>query len=756
MRLLPIALLVLVGVGVWFATRDGSVAPGPANGEERGGATPLFAPSGPSFVGSETCKECHQERHATWLETGHAYSLREAIPETVAGRFDGKTIRTKYYEATPYQNDGQYFVRVVGLDDRPSGVYRVTAVVGRLFEQAYLFTGPNGEWRVLPICWSITDKTWHQTHEILEDIAGHVQAVPEDYDSRERIFNHGCGQCHATNYDVGHIIREDSTTAYKSSFLEGAVACESCHGPGRDHAAWYKAERAPDTQLPEGVSLLRPHKDLDAQGVLESCGRCHYQHGLEYAIGDDPRTKRFDIAHTRNYDKAGFTADGRLTGLNYHGSTQSQSPCFLKGDMSCLSCHQMHGGEKWGLRWVENSNQQCTQCHEAPQYEARAHTFHEPETRCVDCHMPRFMDGVLHFMRDHRIRSPQPELTERYGQENSPNACNVCHKDQTPKWAREHKESWWGVAPRRLVDDVGQVVALRKDATQVPTDALAATVARPSSELFFRLTALSELSRRIDEPQARQAIRAALTSDHVEVIQVATRALSVNPDPNPDAVTTLVGLLSHPLRTIRVSAGFSLARLGWRSATRSPITDRVWADTIAVFERQLILREASVRAALLADALHRPDEEFQFHFTRAAKLLRNKRSDPTTTQLLLRRTRRLTEAGEHQVALKQYQELLRFLGEPIPILLLDSADSLAAVGQAALAVSNWRAILALPKPPRVLATIARARLAHSAGTPDDLASARSALVQLIGELERDPIGGQSLRRAKYALDRIDE
>jgi hypothetical protein len=37
---------------------------------------------------------------------------------------------------------------------------------------------------------------------------------------------------------------------------------------------------------------------------------------------------------------------------------------------------------------------------------------------------------------------PNPYLSIRYGVDNSPNACNLCHRDKAPEWALEHLKDW--------------------------------------------------------------------------------------------------------------------------------------------------------------------------------------------------------------------------------------------------------------------------------------------------------------------------
>jgi tetratricopeptide (TPR) repeat protein len=48
--------------------------------------------------------------------------------------------------------------------------------------------------------------------------------------------------------------------------------------------------------------------------------------------------------------------------------------------------------------------------------------------------------------RDHGFTSPDPQLTIDHG---VPNACNTCHAKETPEWALEHVNNWYGDTERR-------------------------------------------------------------------------------------------------------------------------------------------------------------------------------------------------------------------------------------------------------------------------------------------------------------------
>ncbi|MEM8885466.1 MAG: multiheme c-type cytochrome [Planctomycetota bacterium] len=739
-RMLLIVFALFVGGGFWLSCQQDAAR------------TTVVAPSRePGFVGSETCKECHEGRHETWLETAHAYALRAPSDQVVDGDFHGEPIKHQFFIATPYQREGRYFIRVEGLDGRPDGDHAVTRVIGRSFEQAYLTTDHTGRWRVLPICWSIERKEWDFTHEILEDIAGHVGAVADDYDSRNHVFNHGCGQCHATDYDVG----EDRETGnLNSTFLEGAVACESCHGPGSVHVAFHEGDEEPDETYVWPERLVHPKKDLrDAEPVLQSCGRCHYVHRWKYAIDADPRIGFEEISMTLNFDQPGFYADGRLSGLNYHGSTQSQSACFTEGNMSCLHCHQMHGGEKFAMKWPGDSDQQCAKCHSLDEYNTKAHTHHDPAlVRCVDCHMPKFLTGVLHFLRDHSIRSPDPYLTEKHGADSVPNACNVCHNNESATWAREHREKLWGPGDATLRRNVDLVMRLRSRDETVTSDELRTMLADEESRGFFRFTALNALSGKSEwwyEPNTQALARRLLQGDDTEMLQLLTEAYSGYR--KQVAAKELMKLLDHPVRTVRVPAAFALARAGWRGGhdIDEPMR-RAFEDARRMLDRQRATVPNLEMIALLADAVGEEEEAratFDLILRRYSAAPGEWR--PALLELLQRLARGFTEKGEHQEALRLYDQVQRAADRMVPdSLQLDAADSIEATGDARTAEMVWGRVLGQAEDESPESILARARLLAGRGKKVD---ARERLLDLRDRLRKDPVGGDHLRRVEWAL-----
>jgi hypothetical protein len=57
--------------------------------------------------------------------------------------------------------------------------------------------------------------------------------------------------------------------------------------------------------------------------------------------------------------------------------------------------------------------------------------------------MPRIMDALLFRARTHQIDDiPDAEMTRRFGQEESPNACLLCHEEKSTEWVQRSLLSW--------------------------------------------------------------------------------------------------------------------------------------------------------------------------------------------------------------------------------------------------------------------------------------------------------------------------
>ena len=160
-----------------------------------------------------------------------------------------------------------------------------------------------------------------------------------------------------------------------------------------------------------------------------------------------------------------------------------ESPCYTRGEMSCLSCHEMHqkrGDPRRRKEWAAgqlkpgmDGNRACVQCHNQFNDTARLaqHTHHAADSSgstCYNCHMPNTTYGILKATRSHQVNSPTVAQSLRTGR---PNACNQCHQDKTLAWTAGHLAQWYKQPKPKLSADEEQVAAsvlwaLRGDAGQ--------------------------------------------------------------------------------------------------------------------------------------------------------------------------------------------------------------------------------------------------------------------------------------------------
>ena len=110
----------------------------------------------------------------------------------------------------------------------------------------------------------------------------------------------------------------------------------------------------------------------------------------------------------------------------------------------------MHAGDVAGQLAPDRlGDRACTQCHAEIARDVRAHTHHAPASsgsRCVECHMPRIVYGVLEIHRSHRVESPDVARDVEGGR---PDACTVCHADRSAAWAADRMRDFWGARYRR-------------------------------------------------------------------------------------------------------------------------------------------------------------------------------------------------------------------------------------------------------------------------------------------------------------------
>ena len=527
--LLPI-LVLLTGLGVLFAGSDrrrAALAAGacillvaagariyhPGGDAGLAAALPAARTDG-GFTTSTACRACHPGPYAAWHRSYHRTMTQVATPVAVQGRFDGVVLRDQGLEWRLERRGDEFWVEMPDpqwfLDDSPDKpplpprfTARVVMTTGSHHQQKYWVRRPrdgagygdepdNGALVEIPWVWIVDAQRWIPSRDayLAPPIAG-IEAPA--------VWNSSCFACHSVATQP-HFDAEEVTFATDS--VELGIACEACHGPAAEHVAanahpWrrYLLHFAEESQ--GDPTIVNPAR-LDHVRSAQVCGQCHsfsrtrdmeqwQKTGVPYRAGDDLDAKRLvfrfsmdrsdplvqdELADPLSFDGS-FWQDGtiRVAGREYNGLLESA--CFLRGELSCVSCHSMHGYREPSdqLAPDRTGDDACVECH--PQEGARLaeHTHHAPESagsRCMNCHMPYTTYGLFTAMRSHRIDIPSAAVSHETGR---PNACNLCHLDRTLEWTSRRLAEWYG-APEAELDERDRSVsaamrwALEGDAAQ--------------------------------------------------------------------------------------------------------------------------------------------------------------------------------------------------------------------------------------------------------------------------------------------------
>ncbi len=450
--LLGSALLFFSGWRVAATIRD-PIGPPPQGGFEAGRKAWEYGTS-------RTCAPCHAGHVASWGRTFHRTMTQDAGPATIRAPFDGRAIEALGVVSLARREGKAFFIDCPDPGLSRVVPHRIDRVTGSRRMQQFE-TRVDDRYVRLPIAWSIEESRWLHLSEAFFHPDG------DDFHAHRAVWDLNCIFCHTTRPVPGL----GAGARLASSSAELGIACEACHGPGEEHA---RRMRSPLRRYafridhPADPTIVNP-KRLEKTRSVQVCGHCHGQrlpvdrdsireilaHGDPYRPGDD-LSRTFEPV-TRDTRLGGYSfatrfwGDGspRLTAYEYQGLLAS--PCYLRGTMTCLSCHTMHSGDPHGqMRPDRQGNAICTQCHESyVGNRLAAHTGHRaesPGSSCVACHMPPRVYGIMTWHPSHQISSPDPAAAAASG---TPDACTLCHSGRSLAWATAAVERLWPQAAAR-------------------------------------------------------------------------------------------------------------------------------------------------------------------------------------------------------------------------------------------------------------------------------------------------------------------
>lgn len=486
---------------------------------------PIERPDG-GYVSSDTCEACHPGEYASWHRSYHRTMTQAATPASILGDFDGVHLEWK---GQAYDLSIDEEAAWVELEDPLASragkrvKRKVVMSTGSHLDQLYWLDAGREDRLIHPFAFYHSKRL-----ERWVPVEASYLADPNSIDPvlRPGDWNARCINCHTT----GGTPRLTSGTgpnrrgSFDTRVVEFGIACEACHGPAAEHVRRNRDPFHRVSQHLQGESdgtIVNP-ANLDSKRSSRICGSCHsisvrkarhlgstrqgferdaYRPGMQgpdsrvfveprlidpgYPAAGHERDNHAAVlaeveAHPQLVESS-FWRDGmvRISGRDY--SAMIQSPCYERGELACSSCHSMHKSpederslDAWAHHQVEPSrygNRACTQCH--PDFEQPSelvahtrHTANSPGSSCYNCHMPYTTYGMLKAIRSHQISSPSVQESVETGR---PNACNLCHLDQTLAWTAEQLEEGYGITPPALSGDeraisTGALWALRGEA----------------------------------------------------------------------------------------------------------------------------------------------------------------------------------------------------------------------------------------------------------------------------------------------------
>lgn len=490
----------------------------PASAELKVTNRPIQRPTG-GYAGSAACKSCHPHNHATWHDSYHRTMTQVASEQSVIGDFDNVRLSGKDLEVRLFKRGQQFLAEFKVSNPSFGGVYPVVLTTGSHTRQAYWLADESGEaLAILPFMYFKAERMWMPRH------SGYIN--PEFRQSRPELvtfkknfgrWRRDCIKCHTTGGRVAPVpdrAEPPGRHTRVTQAVEFGISCEACHGPGGEHV---RVNQSPLRRYGQHLAggpdptIVNPRR-LPHDRSSQVCGQCHSvsilrdetadirwaTHGYSYRPGDDltsdplrfimpGRPEQMPVNRPKDWpspaDVNSFWSDGmiRASGREYNGLIES--PCFQRGQMSCLSCHEMHQGrsdprarQDWAddqLKFGMDGNRACVQCHERFQETTwlTRHTHHSAGSAgsvCYNCHMPFTTYGLLKAIRSHQINSPSVGASLKTGR---PNACNQCHQDKTLAWTADRLSHWYNIPKPKLSEDEQHIAAtalwaLRGDAGQ--------------------------------------------------------------------------------------------------------------------------------------------------------------------------------------------------------------------------------------------------------------------------------------------------
>ncbi|MFC1838875.1 tetratricopeptide repeat protein [Thermodesulfobacteriota bacterium] len=507
------------------------------------------------FTGSLKCADCHRKEYDKWLDSHHDHAMEVVSEKTVLGDFNNALFTNHDVTSKFFRKAEKFFVHTQG----PGGEmkdFEITHTFGWYPLQQYLVPFPGGRLQCLPIAWDTQKNEWY-------DLNRDKMIDPGDWlywTNAGQNWNGMCAECHSTNLKKNYDLNTDT---YHTIWTDIDVGCEACHGPGSKHVEWAETPEMGRPRVNNYNLAVRTSETTSGE-LVNLCAPCHSRRAI---LGDytHSETDLLDSLLPTLITSELYFPDGQILEEVYVYGSFTQSKMYNR-DVKCSDCHDSHSA-----KLLMEGNDLCLQCHRAGEYNTAEHHFHKSKgekgepiksgdgkilfnvgtgSECVQCHMPGRNYMVIDNRSDHSFRIPRPDLSEKI---NVPNACNMCHINETNQWSDEWITRWYGPGRR---SHYGTIIKDGQSRDPYACNDIISLAADSLYPVNVRTTALSLLMN-CPGSEASRLFEISLMDDEALVRHTSVELLNIEDD--KEKAILIAPLLYDSVKAVRIQAASKLA-----------------------------------------------------------------------------------------------------------------------------------------------------------------------------------------------------
>lgn len=337
-----------------------------------------FAVHNPGYLGPQSCAPCHAARVAEFLRTPHARACRRPRDGPMPPGFDPG--RGHYATGDPdlyfdmTREGGEYFQ--TGVHVARGGIHRtknrIDLVYGANKADEVFFTWRGDRLFELMTVWVHPTDQWANTSY---DRYG-VGTFNRETTTR-------CLECHTTWF--AHV--PGTSNQYRPESLILGTTCEKCHGPGRDHVEYHRA----NPKAEDAHAIVHPGH-LSRDRLTEVCTQCHSNAVKPRGPANSYRPGEPLDAHYRTAQTRYPEQDHVANQIKY----LRESKCYQKSEtLTCVTCHDPHRPHEKAD--AATAHRSCAQCHKPDACTDRPRLPAAVRDDCVGCHMRQQVWMNVHF-----------------------------------------------------------------------------------------------------------------------------------------------------------------------------------------------------------------------------------------------------------------------------------------------------------------------------------------------------------------------